>query len=144
MKDKGGDSMQENKDKIIMPHSALLKDRQELHLSGVTDVDSFDETEYTYTCTGTDTWYQKFYENSSNTQQSCGHYGNPYIAVHYCNMCGEQVYTEYMEGCNTRSCSNYLHPAAESTSHPGTHTYKHQGVRYECTKSLDKNSGSGH
>ena len=43
MKDKGGDSMQENKDKIIMPHSALLKDRQELHLSGVTDVDSFDE-----------------------------------------------------------------------------------------------------
>lgn len=36
--------MQENKDKIIMPHSALLKDRQELHLSGVTDVDSFDET----------------------------------------------------------------------------------------------------
>lgn len=36
--------MQENKDKIIMPHSMLLKDRQELHLSGVTDVDSFDET----------------------------------------------------------------------------------------------------
>ena len=36
--------MQESKDKIIMPHSVLLKDRQELHLSGVTDVDSFDET----------------------------------------------------------------------------------------------------
>lgn len=36
--------MQEPKDKIIMPHSMLLKDRQELHLSGVTDVDSFDET----------------------------------------------------------------------------------------------------
>ena len=36
--------MQENKDKIIMPHSMLLKDRQELHLAGVTDVDSFDET----------------------------------------------------------------------------------------------------
>ena len=36
--------MNESKDKIIMPHSALLKDRQELHLSGVTDVDSFDET----------------------------------------------------------------------------------------------------
>lgn len=36
--------MTENKDKIILPHSVLLKDRQELHLSGVTDVDSFDET----------------------------------------------------------------------------------------------------
>ena len=36
--------MQDNKDKIIMPHSVLLKDRQELHLGGVTDVDSFDET----------------------------------------------------------------------------------------------------
>lgn len=36
--------MTDNKDRIIMPHSALLKDRQELHLSGVTDVDSFDET----------------------------------------------------------------------------------------------------
>lgn len=36
--------MTENKDRIIMPHSVLLKDRQELHLSGVTDVDSFDET----------------------------------------------------------------------------------------------------
>ena len=36
--------MADSKDKIILPHSALLKDRQELHLSGVTDVDSFDET----------------------------------------------------------------------------------------------------
>lgn len=36
--------MSDNKDKILLPHSALLKDRQELHLSGVTDVDSFDET----------------------------------------------------------------------------------------------------
>ncbi len=44
MKAKGGDIMQESKDKIILPHSVLLKDRQELHLSGVTDVDSFDET----------------------------------------------------------------------------------------------------
>ncbi len=36
--------MTDSKDKIILPHSVLLKDRQELHLSGVTDVDSFDET----------------------------------------------------------------------------------------------------
>ena len=36
--------MTDSKDKIILPHSILLKDRQELHLSGVTDVDSFDET----------------------------------------------------------------------------------------------------
>lgn len=36
--------MQDNKDKIILPHSLLLKDRQLLQLDGVTDVDSFDET----------------------------------------------------------------------------------------------------
>lgn len=110
-------------------HTCTSECKERLH----THVDSFDETVHTYTCECTDTWYQKFYENSSNTQQSCGHYGNPYIAEHYCSMCGEAVYVEYMEGCNTTSCSNYLHPAPESSSHPGTHTYKHTGVRYECT-----------
>lgn len=33
-----------NKDKIKLPHNLILKDRAELTLSGVTDVDSFDET----------------------------------------------------------------------------------------------------
>ena len=33
-----------NKDKIKLPHNLILKDRSELTLSGVTDVDSFDET----------------------------------------------------------------------------------------------------
>ena len=33
-----------NKDKIRLPHNLILKDRAELTLSGVTDVDSFDET----------------------------------------------------------------------------------------------------
>ncbi len=32
-----------NKDKIKLPHNLILKDRSELTLSGVTDVDSFDE-----------------------------------------------------------------------------------------------------
>lgn len=35
--------MTEYKDKT-MPHSLILKDRKELTLTGVTDVDSFDET----------------------------------------------------------------------------------------------------
>lgn len=35
--------MNDNKDKIILPHNLILKDRGELSLSGVTDVDSFDE-----------------------------------------------------------------------------------------------------
>lgn len=33
-----------NKDKIRLPHNLILKDRGELTISGVTDVDSFDET----------------------------------------------------------------------------------------------------
>lgn len=32
-----------NEDKIKMPHSLIMKDRSQLTLSGVTDVDSFDE-----------------------------------------------------------------------------------------------------
>ena len=36
--------MTDNKDKIMMPHNVIMKDRGELTLSGVTDVDSFDET----------------------------------------------------------------------------------------------------
>ena len=36
--------MTDNKDKIIMPHNVIMKDRSELTLSGVTDVDSFDES----------------------------------------------------------------------------------------------------
>ncbi len=33
-----------NEDKIRMPHGLILKDRAQLTLSGVTDVDSFDES----------------------------------------------------------------------------------------------------
>ncbi len=33
-----------NEDKIKLPHSLILKDRSQLTLSGVTDVDSFDES----------------------------------------------------------------------------------------------------
>ena len=33
-----------NKDKIQLPHNLILKDRAQLTLSGVTEVDSFDET----------------------------------------------------------------------------------------------------
>lgn len=33
-----------NEDKIKMPHGLILKDRSQLTLSGVTDVDSFDES----------------------------------------------------------------------------------------------------
>ncbi len=36
--------MTDNKDKIVMPHNVIMKDRSELTLSGVTDVDSFDES----------------------------------------------------------------------------------------------------
>lgn len=36
--------MSDNKDKIILPHNVIMKDRGELTISGVTDVDSFDET----------------------------------------------------------------------------------------------------
>lgn len=36
--------MTDNKDKIVMPHNVIMKDREELTLSGVTDVDSFDES----------------------------------------------------------------------------------------------------
>ncbi len=36
--------MNEIKDKIRTPHSVLMKDRGQLSLSGVTDVDSFDES----------------------------------------------------------------------------------------------------
>lgn len=32
-----------NEDKIKMPHSLIMKDRSQLTISGVTDVDSFDE-----------------------------------------------------------------------------------------------------
>ncbi len=35
--------MTDSKDKIILPHNVIMKDRGELSLSGVTDVDSFDE-----------------------------------------------------------------------------------------------------
>lgn len=36
--------MTDNKDKIILPHNVIMKDRSEVTISGVTDVDSFDET----------------------------------------------------------------------------------------------------
>lgn len=36
--------MTETKDRITMPHSLIMKDRNELSLTGVTDVDSFDDT----------------------------------------------------------------------------------------------------
>lgn len=35
--------MAENKDRIILPHNLILKDRSSLTVTGVTDVDSFDE-----------------------------------------------------------------------------------------------------
>ena len=35
--------MAENKDKLIMPHNITLKDRSHLTVTGVTDVDSFDD-----------------------------------------------------------------------------------------------------
>lgn len=35
--------MHDNKDKLILPHSISLKDRSSLVVTGVTDVDSFDE-----------------------------------------------------------------------------------------------------
>ncbi|MBQ8503647.1 MAG: sporulation protein YabP [Clostridia bacterium] len=36
--------MAENKEKLILPHNIILKDRKSLTVTGVTDVDSFDET----------------------------------------------------------------------------------------------------
>ncbi|MGN0446973.1 MAG: sporulation protein YabP [Acutalibacteraceae bacterium] len=39
--------MAENKDKILLPHNVLLKDRSQLNISGVTDVDCFDEESVT-------------------------------------------------------------------------------------------------
>lgn len=36
--------MSDNKDKILLPHNVIMKDRAEVTISGVTDVDSFDET----------------------------------------------------------------------------------------------------
>jgi len=36
--------MADNKDRLILPHSIVLKDRAKLTVTGVTDVDSFDET----------------------------------------------------------------------------------------------------
>ncbi len=35
--------MPDNKEKIVLPHNILLKDRSQLNISGVTDVDCFDE-----------------------------------------------------------------------------------------------------
>lgn len=35
--------MAENKDKLVLPHNIILKDRKSLTVTGVTDVDSFDE-----------------------------------------------------------------------------------------------------
>ncbi len=36
--------MADNKDRLILPHSIVLKDREKLTVTGVTDVDSFDDT----------------------------------------------------------------------------------------------------
>lgn len=36
--------MADSKEKIRMPHNLILKDRGELSVTGVTDVDSFDES----------------------------------------------------------------------------------------------------
>lgn len=36
--------MADNKDRLLLPHSIVLKDRANLTVTGVTDVDSFDET----------------------------------------------------------------------------------------------------
>ncbi|MBR3816052.1 MAG: sporulation protein YabP [Clostridia bacterium] len=45
--------MADGKDKLLMPHNITLKDRKHLTVSGVTDVDSFDEvTIVAYTDTG--------------------------------------------------------------------------------------------
>lgn len=35
--------MQENREKLIIPHNVTMKDRSSLVVTGVTDVDSFDE-----------------------------------------------------------------------------------------------------
>lgn len=35
--------MAENKDRLVLPHNIVLKDRTSLTVTGVTDVDSFDE-----------------------------------------------------------------------------------------------------
>ncbi len=37
--------MNENKAKLAIPHNIVLKDRKQLTVSGVTDVDSFDDVE---------------------------------------------------------------------------------------------------
>ncbi len=36
--------MNDYNEKLLLPHNLILKDRKELSLSGVTDVDSFDDT----------------------------------------------------------------------------------------------------
>ncbi len=36
--------MAESKDRLVLPHSIILKDRANLSVTGVTDVDSFDDT----------------------------------------------------------------------------------------------------
>ncbi len=36
--------MADSKDRLLLPHSIVLKDRANLTVTGVTDVDSFDET----------------------------------------------------------------------------------------------------
>ncbi len=41
---KGSCNMAESKDKLVLPHNIILKDRSNLTVTGVTDVDSFDET----------------------------------------------------------------------------------------------------
>ena len=106
-----------------------------------------DETVYTYTCDCTTTnryVYSNYYISASESK--CGHQVQVHHSVYECRQCGEQVYEEYKNGCSATYCSNYYvtNEEYDYQTHPGTHTYKKKGIRYECTNTASFNSGKNY
>lgn len=92
---------------------------------------------YEYTCDCTLTNRERFRATLTATESAnegyCGHVYYYDESIYTCRMCGEEVYYTYKEGCERQTCDYYYKNQyyVEGT-HPGTHTYKKQGIRYVC------------
>ena len=108
---------------------------------------SWDETEYAYTCdcTTTNKYVMSNYYIASGDSE-CRHQVLVHFSRYYCRECGEHLYDESKEGCMTTDCYNYYmtNDKYDYGTHPGTHTYRKKGVRYECTNTTSINSGSNY